>query len=334
MTKNMLKSMKKLTFYTAFLVLMFVACRPETVNNDRPMSPPSGYLNETLLKIAYGLGWLDLIDTKPAVPEDIMAIKNIEYKAIDSVSLKLDIYKLKELTHPAPTLIFIHGGAWRTGKRADYLPYLVDYAKKGYVTATVSYRLQKVAKFPAAVQDVNCAVKWLKIHGGSYGMDTARMALIGGSAGGHLALMVGYGGGAELFRQGCQLDSVDSRVKAVIDLYGPADLTTPYARSTYQVKDFLGPAAAFHDNLYAMASPKTYISADDPPTLIFQGTIDSLVPVSQSDSLNVWLESVGVPHEYHRLKGWPHAMDISVKVNAYCQFYIDRFLEKYLKYDQ
>jgi acetyl esterase/lipase len=64
--------------------------------------------------------------------------------------------------------------------------------------------------------------------------------------------------------------------------------------------------------------------------LIFQGTIDALVPYSQSDSLASWLEKAGVPHDYHRLKGWPHTMDLAVKVNEYCQFYMDEFLKKYL----
>jgi len=82
--------------------------------------------------------------------------------------------------------------------------------------------------------------------------------------------------------------------------------------------------------IYVNASPKTYITSDDPPTMTFHGTIDSLVPISHADSLDVWLEKAGVPHEYHRLKGWPHTMDVSRKVNEYCQFYMDRFLEEYL----
>ena len=119
-----------------------------------------------------------------------------------------------------------------------------------------------------------------------------------------------------------------SKVKAIIDLYGPADLTTSYAKSTYQTIDFIGGTYEENPEYYKLASPKTFITPDDPPTLIFQGTIDSLVPVSQSDSLDSWLAKAGVPHDYHRLKGWPHTMDVSVKVNEYCQFYIDAFLEK------
>jgi len=312
------------------LLLFVVSCNTKTVtNNNRPFKAPSGYMNETFLKISYGLGMLDLIDLEPEVPGDILEIKNIEYKNVDSTSLQLDFYKLKDLKEPAPVMIFIHGGSWRTGKRSDYLPYLIDYAKKGFVTATVSYRLVKKATFPAAVQDVNCAVRWIRSHAEDYGIDSERMVLIGGSAGGHLAMMVGYAGDELMFNEDCSVGN-SSKVKAIINLYGPADLTTPYAKSTYQTIDFIGSPYEDNPELYELASPKTFITPDDPPTLIFQGTIDSLVPVSQSDSLAVWLSKAGVPQDYHRLKGWPHTMDVSVKVNEYCQFYIDAFLEKYL----
>ncbi len=322
--------MKKIFPFCSIIALLFLTnCNTNTTDINRPFKAPSGYMNETFVKISYGLGMLDLIDTEPAVPNDILEIKNIEYKNVDSISLQLDLYKLKNLQNPAPVMIFIHGGAWRTGKRSDYLPYLIDYAKKGYITITVSYRLIKAAIFPAAVQDVNCAVRWIRDHAEEYGIDPDRMALIGGSAGGHLAMMVGYAGDEPMFNKNCQ-DEKSSKVKAIINLYGPTDLTTPYSISTYQAKDFIGSSYDEHPELYNLASPKTFITPDDPPTLTFHGTIDSLVPVSQADSLDIWLSRVGVPHDYHRLKGWPHAMDVSAKVNEYCQFYIDAFLEKYL----
>lgn len=315
--------------YIASIVFIAMSCNTKSTDPNRPLAPPKGYMNEMFMKISYGLGILDLIETEPAVPDEIMGIKDIEYKYIDSTSLQLDIYKLKDLKKPAPVMIFIHGGAWRSGKRSDYLPYLIDYAKKGFVTATVSYRLVKQAVFPAAVQDVNCAVKFIKTHAAEYGINPEKVVLIGGSAGAHLSMMIGYGGHEALFNQDCPLDN-DSKVNAIIDLYGPADLTTPYAISTYQTQDFLKTNYEENPGIYKMASPNTFISSDDPPTLIFQGTIDSLVPVSQSDSLANWLENAGIPHEYHRLKGWPHTMDLAVEVNEYCQFYIDRFLEQHL----
>lgn len=318
--------------YLVFMTLLLVlnGCKTPSPTESQPLKAPKGYLNETFMKISYALGFLNLIDTEPSIPENTQEFKDIEYKQVDTLSLKLDIYKRKDLTTPAPVLIFIHGGAWRSGHRSDYLPYLIDYANKGYVTATISYRLVKEAPYPAAIQDVNCAIRWVMRHGGDYGMDVTRLALIGGSAGAHLAMMVGYGGNNKVFTGECAIDSASTDIKAIVDLYGPTDLTTSYARETYQVKEFLNVSFAENHEIYTAASPRTYISPDDPPTLIFQGTLDALVPVSQSDSLAVWLSNAGVPYEYHRLKGWPHTMDLVQKVNEYCQYYMDRFFATYL----
>ena len=227
----------------------------------------------------------------------------------------------------APVLIFIHGGGWSKGDKSDYLSYLVDYAKKGYVTVTVSYRLSGVAHYPAAVQDVQCAIHWIRTHSEEYFINPDRIALIGGSAGGHLAMMVAYSDEKE-FSKECA-DSRGGKVQAIVNLYGPTDLSTEYARSRDECQQFLGKSYQEAPYLYKTASPRSYISPDDPPTLIFHGTIDSLVPVSQSDSLHNWLDQAGVPNEYHKLKGWPHTMDLSVKVNNYCQYYMDAFFIKY-----
>lgn len=311
--------MNRLLFSLSILSLCILcSCAQEYQIDGPPPKVPRGYRSETILKAAYALGFLDLVETEPAVPESIGVSRDLVYKQADSISLKLDIYRLKNLQTAAPVLIFIHGGGWSKGKKSDYLSYLVDYAKKGYVAVTVSYRLSGVAHFPAAVQDIESAVKWIREHSGEYMINPEKIALIGGSAGGHLAMMHAYSG------------TPDSRVQAVVNIYGPTDLTTEYARNRGECLKFLGKSYDEAPDLYRAASPRTYISPDDPPTLIFHGTIDSLVPVSQSDSLKKWLDNAGVPNEYHRLKGWPHTMDLSQKVNDYCRYYIDAFLMKYL----
>jgi len=282
------------------------------------------------MKYAYLLGFIKIVNLKPEVPDSIEEYKNIEYKKVGDVSLKLDIYKLKKLNHAAPVLIFIHGGGWRTGKRSDYLPYLIDFAKQGYVTATVSYRLIKKAKFPAAVKDVKCAVKWIRAHADEYLIDPDKVAVIGGSAGGHLSMMIGYSSDEGEFDGECDFDSVSSQIQAVVNLYGPSDLTTEYALSRREVTEFIELPYDKAPDLYQKASPIKYISNDDPPTLIFQGTLDELVPVQQSDILKKRLDEVGVPNEYFRLKGWPHTMDVAEPVNRYCQHYMNAFFEKHI----
>ncbi len=322
--------MKKTIFIFALFTLVLLTACTDKYNKDGSPKPPSGYANEFLLKAAYFVGLLDLKDKEPPIPNDIIEYKDIVYKETSSRPLKLDIYHLKDLKNPAPVLIFIHGGGWRKGDKHDYLAYLIDYAKKGYVTATVAYRFSQEALFPGALLDVKCAIRWIRSHAEQYMIDPQRIAVIGGSAGGHLALMAGYTADIAEFDTECS-DSSSARVQAVVDFYGPSDLTTDFAIKQKSPKQFLGKTYDEDPQLYLKASPKTYITADDPPTLIFQGTIDALVPYSQSDSLKKWLDRAGVPAEYHKLKGWPHTMDLVQEVNDYCQYYMDRFFKRYLK---
>ena len=286
-----------------------------------PEKAPIGYHFETLDYLAIGVGLEKLVDLKPEVPDGIESFKDIEYKAVNGKSLQLDVYKQKGLTEKAPLLVFIHGGGWRSGKRQDYLVYLLDYAQKGYVTATVSYRLKKEGIYPAAVEDVMDAVDFLFRNGETFGYDTSRVALIGGSAGAHLAMLAGYG----------WENPQRHKVKAVVDIYGPVDMTTPYAQTQFMVTDFIGHPYTEKPELYWEASPAKYLSKDIPPTLILQGTSDNLLPPSQSDTLQVRLDRLGVSNEYHRLPLWPHGMDMAERPNVYMQKKMDAFFEKYLR---
>jgi len=218
------------------------------------------------------------------------------------------------------------GAAGEGGDRQDYLRYLVDFAQAGYVTVTVSYRFSQEAVFPAAVHDVQCAIAWIRDHADEYMIDPDRIALIGGSAGGHLAMMAAY---SDDEFTGCG-DVTGPKVQAVVNLYGPSDLTTDFAIHHPTIEGFLGTTHAAHPELFVEASPVRYISSDAPPTLIFHGALDETVPVNQSDLLKAKLDQVGVASEYHRLEGWPHTMDAAASVNAYCQYYIAEFLAKHL----
>jgi len=313
-----------------FFILLLLLVTPLVIfSQEEPPEVPDGYSSMTTMKIAYFFGTLDLMEKDFPVPDDVKEYKDIVYKTIDSTNLKLDIYHSKDLIEKAPLLLFIHGGAWKKGDKHDYLLYLIDYAKKGYVTATVQYRFTDKAKFPAQLLDVNDAVIWLKQNADQYHIDSKNVAVIGGSAGGHLAMMVGYTSDIPEFNED-ENSLVSSKVQAVVNLYGPSDLTTEYAREQGSVKRLLGKLYNDAPEYYVKASPSTYITKDDPPTLIFQGTIDELVPFSQSDSLNEKLKRTGVSVEYHKLEGWPHTMDLEVEVNEYCQYYMDRFFEKHL----
>lgn len=329
-----MKIIKRILF-GLLLVILFccvVMLIPRTWSALNPEKPPVGYHFVAPTYLAIGIGLEKLINTTPEIPDDIEEIKNIEYKNINGKSLQLDIYKPKNVEDNAPLLVFIHGGGWKGGKRSDYLIYLLDFAKRGYITATVSYRLLKDSSYPGCVEDLRDAVNWFFENGKNYGYDPDRIALIGGSAGAHLALLSAYGWGrVQPVSNSTNISKINHRIKAVVDFYGPIDLTTEYAHNQPLVTNFIAHSFKDAPELYKEASPLQYVDANDPPTLILHGTSDDLVPIIQSDRLKARLDSLGVPCVYYRVPLWPHAMDIDQRVNDFSQKKINDFLEEYLK---
>lgn len=296
-----------------------------------PPEPPAGFATSDEALAAVRSGEVPLMNPVVPLPETVEAIADIEYGCVGERALTLDLYRPKQIGSPVPALVFIHGGGWEGGKKNDYRLYCMRFAKHGYVVATISYRLSPEAPFPAAVNDAKCAVRWLRAHAKEYGADPDKIAVLGGSAGGHLSMMVGYSSDVPALEGDGGHSGVSSRVQAVVNLYGPTDLTVEFAHDKAPVINFLsGKQYAEAPELWAQASPLSYVTKDDPPTLILHGTVDDVVPIDQADQLAVKLAEVGVPYVYDRLDGWPHSMDIARPVNERCMWFIDRFLELYL----
>jgi len=146
-------------------------------------------------------------------------------------------------------------------------------------------------------------------------------------------MMIGYSADVpELEGNGGHGD-VSSQVQAVVNLYGPVDLTTPYARSHDLAIGFIGRPYEEAAEVYKAGSPLTHLSRNDPPTLTFHGTLDDLVPVKQADRLVEKLKTLDIPAPYERLTGWPHGMDLAQVVNDYCFQRMLKFFEKHLGRD-
>ena len=253
--------------------------------------------------------------------EDIAYVRNGHERQ------KLDLYVPKELQGPLPLIVWIHGGGWRDGDK-DYCPPL-PWTKKGYVVASIGYRLCQDSLFPAQIEDCKAAIRWLREHAGSYKIDSNRVVAWGGSAGGHLASLLGTSADAAEWEQGHP--PYLSRVQAVIDWYGRADLTpvcTDPSMKDSASASLLGGSGRSVADLAREASPLFHVSKDDPPFLIMHGDMDDIVPLSQSQMFANALREAGVPVMLVILKRVGHGGDEFLKpaqVRA-----IDAFLSSYL----
>lgn len=306
-----------------------------SILTEQPPEPPPGFDNAEQAMLAVGLGVVPKVDADAPLPDNVKHTPDIEYGNVDGRSLKLDLYQPTDVDGPAAGLIFIHGGAWKGGKKEDYRYYCLLFAQKGYVVTSIEYRLLKEKIYPAAIQDCKCAVRWMRANAFELGVDPDRLAAIGGSAGGHLSMMVGYSSDVPGFEGNGGHADVSSAVRCIVNIYGPTDLTTDFVReneyANRATKEFLGKRLQEDEALFEEASPITYVDADDPPTLILHGTIDDIVPINQGDLLAAKLTEVGVPYLYDRLPGWPHSMDVAKPVNDRCVWLMERFLAEYLK---
>lgn len=300
-------------------------------------TPPRGFHSRNELIAALLIQGVTLIDRKPPLPDDVELREGVEYGRVGDRPLLLDLYVPKKSGDAArsarkvPGLIFIHGGGWKSGSRQDYRVYTTWFAQQGYVAATIGYRLSNEALFPAAVEDAKCAVRWMRSEADALGVDPEKIVVIGGSAGGHLSMIVGYSSDDPTLEGAGGHAGVSSQVAAVVDLYGPFDFETPEGKSADVVKDFLGKSSYDEaPELWKWASPSTYLNAGDPPTLILHGSMDEIVPIGQAEMLAERLRELQISHRYLRLEGWPHTMDLATPVNVYCRQQILKFLREHV----
>jgi acetyl esterase/lipase len=218
-------------------------------------------------------------------PDGIAYSPNIECGKGGEQTLLLDLAYPEGLAKPAPCVVLIHGGAWRGGKKDDALmtSLLFEFAKAGYVTASVQYRLCPKHVFPAQIEDVKCAIRFLRAHADKYNIRASKIGAVGFSAGGHLAMMLGVTGPKdELEGNGGWADQ-NSQVQVVVSFFGPTDLAADDLpeQSKLLVKDFLGGTKQEKSDSYRRASPVSFLDENDAPILMLQGTKDRLVPPTQ-----------------------------------------------------
>ncbi len=240
-------------------------------------------------------------------PSGVLYEQDVEYGKGGDEVLHLDIARPEKESPPRACVVVIHGGAWRAGNKSAHTNIVFDLAKRGYVAATVQYRFCPKHRFPAQVEDVKCAVRYLRAHADKYGIDPKRIGAVGFSAGAHLSMMLGVMGPDDgLEGEGGWADQ-SSQVQAVVAFFGPTDLAAEYpAVSKPLLSDFLGGTPEEKPEAYKLASPITYVSEGDAPILIYQGTKDPLVPHTQAFKMAEALTKAGVPGRVEILVGAGH----------------------------
>ena len=265
---------------------------------------------------------------RPTLPRGVIAYTDLVYQRDGDRRARLDIYTPAG-ARPVrgwPAVLAIHGGGWRGGSKRDYGQMAAALVEHGYVVVAVDYRLSRpgAPSWPANCDDLRAAVRWLRGHAAGYGVDPDRIAVMGASAGGHLAALLATcpeGPSSSSMphpaipASAAKPPAISARVQAVIDFYGPSDLPALAAESPPAGRSLalhLGGGPDEVPDRYEAASPARHVTRDTPPMLLIHGAHDWLVPLDQSRRLSAALAAEGVPHRLIVVEGAPHGFDFRV----------------------
>lgn len=217
---------------------------------------------------------------------------DIPYARVQDRALGLDLY-LPPGSMRSPLIVWVHGGAWRSGSKAS-MP-LGPLVQAGWPVASIDYRLSPEAKFPALAHDIKAAIRFLRAHGAQWRLPTRKIVIAGDSAGGHLAALVGVSNGNPELEGTVGNDlGTPSTVQGILSFYGGANLTTILQQSTPHGVNMRVPALQLLlggqpqdlPELAKLASPVFHVDRNDPPLLLVHGDQDPQMPVNQA--LELW----------------------------------------------
>jgi len=275
--------------------------------------------------LLFCLPWFSVFSVQaaggPAIdPAKVEARADVPFLA-EGRSEKLDLYlpKNRKPGERSPAVLLIHGGGWKEGDKAQAreVEFGTFLAENGFVAASVNYALRSAGRFPVNLQDCKNGIRYLRAHAEELGVDPARIAVMGGSAGGHLALMVAYTADDPAFSPDQPYPGVSDQVRAVVDFYGITDIggrkkTDPEGKPTGprgmdpEGKAVFGPG----EEEWKKASPIAHVRRNVPPTLIIHGKKDTTVDRDQSQLLADALKKAGAEVELVWLQKAGHSFSL------------------------
>jgi acetyl esterase len=258
-----------------------------------------------------------------AAQDDVTVKRDVVYRTVDGERLALDVYQPAKNGKDRPAVVVVHGGGWTAGDKSLFAQQSSLLAQHGFVAFSVDYRLAPAHPYPAAVEDVEAAVAWVRKHAKQYGVDPKRIGALGGSAGAHLVGMLATDGAGSL--------ESGHRVAAVVSWSGPMDFVSlaPAAGTNAgsSIRAFLGCLPDACPDTYAAASPVTHVDKTDAPMLIVNSA-NELVPKSQADAMKAALDQAGVANQEIILPGTAHSRAYSNQVWDQTVTFLENYLKK------
>ena len=272
----------------------------------------------------------------PRLSEHHELVEDVVYAHADGVPLRYDHYRPRRVTGAAPAVVVVHGGAWIHGDPSQAAGNALHFARRGIATISISYRLAPAHRFPAPLDDVRRGLRHGRAHAAELGIDPERLALIGLSAGAHLAMLAHLAGALPALAPDlpAELADVSEAVRAVIVHYGPFDLARrrPFPDGLDPVAELLGERATDPEWL-RVASPVRHAAHASAPVLLIHGTADLVVSHRESERMHAALRDAGKDADLLLLEGAPHAFQTEWRgeANRRANLAMDEFLDRHLR---
>lgn len=243
---------------------------------------------------------------KPEMPEGVENERKIVYRTLGNRDLHLDVYyPAKRSKKNYPAILLIHGGGWRTGDKSLMTPMAQQLAANGYVTLTAEYRLSMEAAYPAAVYDLKAAVRWIRAHAASYQINPEEVAVLGCSAGGQLAALIGTTNGMKKLEGEGDFPRISSAVQAVVDIDGILAFKHPESEEGKMAGQWLGGSYEEVPENWEEASALTHVDENTPPILFIASSFPRF-HAGKKDMIKV-LEANDIYSEAHIIQDSPHS---------------------------
>lgn len=238
---------------------------------------------------------------------NVRVISKLEYARYDSQRLFLDLYLPLPAGKNRPGVVVVRGGGWLVGDRKRFAHVASALADRGVVAACIEYRTADKSPYPAAIQDVKAAARWMRANAKQYGLDSEAIGTMGGSSGAHMALLVGLTSGIAEFEGNGGNAGVSSKVQGVVAMAVPANLLALSDGNKLTVAKFLHATPEEDSEKWRRASPMSHIRSDGPPVLLLHGADDDSAPPSQATDFAQQYRQAGASADVYILNGAPHA---------------------------